>query len=123
MRFWHSHKVAVITGATGGIGSAVAEMLSGTGYRMALSGSLGCHSPELSYVVAYNHKALKAAKSDTTFRRKFFTQMDNALLNGFRTQNRPGLSVCQCGRAAGIMLVAILNSLIICQNTCCQRQT
>jgi hypothetical protein len=76
------NKVAVITGATGGIGSAVAEMLSGTGYRMALSGSLGCHSPELSYVIAYNHKALRAAKSDTSFRRKFFTQMDNALLNG-----------------------------------------
>jgi NADP-dependent 3-hydroxy acid dehydrogenase YdfG len=32
------NKVAVITGATGGIGSAVAKTLSGTGYRLVLSG-------------------------------------------------------------------------------------
>jgi hypothetical protein len=32
------NKVAVISGATGGIGSAVAKALSGTGYRLVLSG-------------------------------------------------------------------------------------
>jgi NAD(P)-dependent dehydrogenase (short-subunit alcohol dehydrogenase family) len=32
------NKIAVISGATGGIGSAVAKALSGTGYRLVLSG-------------------------------------------------------------------------------------